>query len=185
MISTSDFSRGLTIVIDGQLYTIVEFSASHQGRGSAIVKAKLKNIENGVVVERAWKSGEKFEQAILENREMQYLYKSDELYTFMDTETYEQMTLSANDLGDAVDYLKENAMVNTVIYKGRAIGVDLPASVELTITETPPGVRGNTVSNATKAATLETGKVIQVPLFVNEGEVVRVDTRTGEYLTRV
>ena len=185
MISTSDFSRGLTIVMDNDLYTIVEFQASHPGRGGALVKTKLKSLETGYVIERIFKAGEKFEKAHLDNREMQYLYKQDELYTFMDTETYEQMTLTAADLGENVWYLKENDMIQILLHKGKAVGVDLPASVNLKVIETPPGVRGNTVSNVTKPATLETGKIIQVPLFVNEGEMIKVDTRTGEYLTRV
>lgn len=185
MISTSDFSRGLTIIVEGQLFSIVEFMAAHVGRGGSTVKTKLKNVETGAVIERVFKGGDKFEQAILDKRQMQYLYRQDELFTFMDTETYEQMNLNVNDLGDAVDYLKENDMITIQLYKDRAIGIELPPSVELKVIETPPGVRGNTVSGANKPATLETGKVIQVPLFVNEGEIVKVDTRTGAYLTRV
>lgn len=185
MISTSDFSRGLVILIDGQLFSIVDFSASHMGRGGALMKTKLKSVEQGNVIERVFKSGEKFERAILDNRPMQYLYKQENLYTFMDTESYEQMTLGEDDLGEAVNYLKENDMITVNTYKGRAISIDLPPSVDLKVIDAPPGVRGNTVSGATKPAIVETGLSVQVPLFVNPGEVIKVDTRTGAYITRV
>ncbi len=184
MITTSNFSRGLTIQHEGALYSIVEFTNVHTGRGSAVVRTKLKNIETGYLIEKTFKSGEKFEKAHLE-KERWSLHKQDELYIFMDTETYEQMTLSSDYLGDAIDYLKENDLITILLHKERPIGIDLPANVELKVVETQPGVRGNTVSNATKPATLETGKIVQVPLFVNEGEIIRVDTRTGDYITRV
>lgn len=185
MITTSNFSRGLTIVYDGDLYTIVEFLNVHPGRGSAFVRTKLKNLETGAVIDKNFKAGEKVEKAFLDNREMEYLYRQDELLIFMDTETYEQLTLTEDYLGDAVDYLKENDMINVLLYKGKPVGIDLPPNVELKIVETQPGIRGNTVSGGSKPATLETGKVVQVPLFVNEGDVIKVDTRTGEYMTRV
>lgn len=185
MITTSNFSRGLTIVYDGDLYTIVEFLNVHPGRGSAFVRTKLKNLETGAVIDKNFKAGEKVEKAFLDNREMEYLYRQDELLIFMDTETYEQLTLTEDYLGDAVDYLKENDMINVLLYKGKPVGIDLPPNVELKIVETQPGIRGNTVSGGSKPATLETGKVVQVPLFVEEGDVIKVDTRTGEYMTRV
>ncbi len=185
MIATNSFKKGLTIVFEDELYTILDFLHVQMGRGSAVVRTKLKNIETGYVIEKTFKSGEKVEKAHLDNRQMQFLYKQDELYIFMDTETYEQMTLTEEYLGENIEYLKENDMINVLLYKGNPVGVELPVTVELKIVEAPPGVKGNTVSGATKPATLETGKVIQVPLFINEGDVVKVDTRTGEYMTRV
>ncbi|MCK4259791.1 MAG: elongation factor P [Halanaerobiales bacterium] len=185
MISTSNFSRGLTIVVDGALYSIVQFTNVHTGRGSAVVRTKLKNIETGYVLDKTFKAGEKFEKAHLDKREMEYLYKQDNLYIFMDTETYEQMTLDEDYLGETTDYLKENDLLTVLLFKAKPVGIDLPANVALKVVDTPPGVRGNTVSNATKNATLETGKVINVPMFINEGDIVKVDTRTGDYITRV
>ncbi|AZR73552.1 elongation factor P [Anoxybacter fermentans] len=185
MISTNDFSNGLTIVVDGELYTIIEFLHVQRSRGSAFVRTKLKNVETGYVIEKTFKAGEKVERAYLDTREMQFLYKQDDLYVFMDTETYEQMTLEKETLGNAIDYLKENDMIKVQLYKGKPVGIDLPVTVELKVVETPPGVRGNTVSGGSKPATLETGKVVQVPLFINEGDIIKVDTRTGEYITRV
>ena len=185
MISTNNFKKGLTVLVDGELYAIVDFLHVQMGRGSAVVRTKMKNIETGYVIEKTFKAGEKVEKAHLDNRQMQFLYKQDELYVFMDTETYEQMTLSEDYLGDNIDYLRENDLLNVLLYKEKPVGVELPVNVILKVVETPPGVRGNTVSGATKPATLETGKIIQVPLFINEGDQIKVDTRTGEYMTRV
>lgn len=185
MISTNNFSKGITILVDGELYTITDFLHVQMGRGSAVVRTKLKNLETGYVIEKTFKAGDKVEKAHLDKRVMEFLYKQDDMYIFMDNETYEQLTLTSEYLGDATDYLKENDTINVLMYKEKPVGIDLPTTVNLTVVEAPPGVKGNTVSGATKAVTLETGKVIQVPLFINEGEVVKVDTRTGTYITRV
>ena len=185
MISTSDFSTGQTILVDGELYTIVDFLHVQRSRGSAFVRTKLKNLETGNVLEKTFKSGEKVEAAYLETKDMQYLYSQDVMYYFMDTETYEQTPINEDTLGETIDYLKENDTIKIQFYEGRPVGIDLPPNVELEVVRTTPGIRGDTVGNATKPATLETGKVVQVPLFVNEGDVIKVDTRTGEYMTRV
>lgn len=184
MISTNDFKTGLTVEIDGQVWTVVEFQHVKPGKGSAFVRAKLKNLKTGAVVERTFNAGEKLPRAHLDRREMQYLYQADELYTFMDTENYEQITLSRDQIGDGVKYLKENMLVNVLFFQGQTFGVDLPNSVELKVIETEPGVRGDTATAGTKPAKLETGAIVRVPLFINVGDVLKVDTRTGEYIER-
>lgn len=185
MISTSDFRNGLTIVLDGTVYQIIDFQHSKMGRGGALVKTKLRDVENGGVTEKTFRGNEKVERALVDQRQKQYLYRDVDDYVFMDTETFEQIFLSSEQLGDKVDYLKENMTLNVSMYNGRPIGIELPTAVELAVAKTQPGIRGNTVSGGSKPATLETGAVVQVPLFVDEGDIIKVDTRTGEYITRV
>ncbi len=184
MISTNDFKTGLTVEIDGQVWTVVEFQHVKPGKGAAFVRAKLKNLKSGSVVERTFNAGEKLPRAHLERREMQYLYQADEMYTFMDTENYEQITVAKDQIGDGVKFLKENLLVNILFYQGQTFGVDLPNSVVLKVVETEPGVRGDTATAGTKPAKLETGAVVKVPLFINIGDVLKVDTRTGDYIER-
>lgn len=184
MISSNDFRNGLTIEVDGQVFMIVEFLHVKPGKGSAFVRTKMKNVETGGVVERTFRAGEKVPRAILERSEMQYLYRAGDDFAFMDNETFEQLSLSADDLGDQTNYLKEGMTINAVRYQGRLMGIELPNSVELTVVETDPGIRGDTASGGTKPARLETGLVVQVPFFINEGDVLRIDTRSGQYLER-
>jgi elongation factor P len=185
MISSNDFRNGVTIELDGQVYTVVDFLHVKPGKGSAFVRSKLKNVKTGAVLERTFRAGEKVSRAHLERREMQYLYQTGEQYVFMDSSNYEQVTLDKNQVGDAVRFLAENLTVWLLMYEGQCLGLDLPTAVDLAISQTAPGVRGDTAAGGTKPATLETGAVIQVPLFIDEGEVVRVDTRTGLYVERV
>jgi len=184
VISSNDFRNGLTIEVDGQVFMIVEFLHVKPGKGSAFVRTKMKNVETGGVVERTFRAGEKVPRAILERSEMQYLYRAGDDFAFMDNETFEQLSLSADDLGDQTNYLKEGMTINAVRYQGRLMGIELPNSVELTVVETDPGIRGDTASGGTKPARLETGLVVQVPFFINEGDVLRIDTRSGQYLER-
>jgi len=184
-ISTNDFKTGMTLELDNGLWSVVEFQHVKPGKGGAFVRSKLKNVRTGQVVDKTFNAGIKVEQAILDKRDMQFLYRDGGEYVFMDTDTYEQMTVAPNALGEASDYLVENATAIISMYQGEIVSVEIPASVELRIAETEPGIQGDRVSGARKPATLETGKVIQVPLFVNVGERVKVDTRTGEYITRV
>lgn len=185
MISTSDFKTGLTIEFDNEIYTIVEFQHVKPGKGAAFVRTKLKNRRSGAIVEKTFRSGEKVEKAHIEKREMQYLYSEGDTYNFMNTETYDQITLNADQLGeDNIKFLKENMLIQVMIYKEETIGIDLPNTVVLKVIETEPGVKGDTASNVTKAATVETGAVIRVPLFVNEGDELVIDTRNGEYVSR-
>lgn len=185
MISTNDFHTGLTIELDGDIYTVVEFQHVKPGKGSAFVRSKLKNLRTGAVTERTFRAGEKVPRAHLERKEMEYLYNGGEEYYLMDLESYEQMALSAAQMGDAVKYLKENEKLNVVMYQDKVIGVELPNTVELKVTATEPGVKGDTAAGGSKPATLETGLVVQVPFFINTGDIIRVDTRSGQYLERV
>jgi elongation factor P len=184
-ISTNDLKNGITLEIDGGLFTVIEFQHVKPGKGGAFVRTKLRNVRAGNVFEKTFNAGVKVEQAILDKRDMQYLYRDGDDFVFMDTESYDQMNVAPVALGEAADYLVESAMVIMAIYNGEIVSVEIPASAELEITETEPGVQGDRVSGARKPATLQTGKVIQVPLFVNIGDKVKVDTRTGEYITRV
>ncbi len=184
MINSTDFRTGLTIEIDGNVWQIVDFQHVKPGKGAAFVRTKIKNVETGAVVERMFNPNEKMPAAHLETRTMQYLYEADGMYTFMDTETYEQSELNTETLGDALNYLKENMEVNLQTFKGRIIGISLPNSVNLAVTECEPSVKGNTATGATKMAKLETGYEVRVPLFINEGDVLRIDTRTGNYIER-
>ena len=184
MISAGDFRNGLCFEMDNQVYQVVEFQHVKPGKGAAFVRTKYKNVKTGSVVERSFNPNEKFEEAHLDRRDMQYLYNDGELYYFMDQETYDQLPIHAAPIGDAIKFLKEEMICKVLSYKGEVFSVELPITVELVITECEPGVRGDTTNNANKYATLETGAVVKVPLFVNQGETIRVDTRTGEYLER-
>lgn len=184
MISTGDLKRGMTVELDGDLWNILEYHHLKLGRGSAQVRIKLRNVKTGTTVERAFQAGEKFRRAIVDRKPVQYLYHDDDVYHFMDTETYEQLALNTGQLGDARSFLKDGQIIELQTYQDQPLGVELPASVELTVTQTDPGLRGDTATAGTKPATLETGLVVQVPLFVNEGDRVRVDTRSAQYLER-
>lgn len=183
-VSTAEFRKGLRIVFDGQPYTIVDFQHVKPGKGGAFVRTKLKHMTAGRVIDNTFRSGEKVELVDFEEKHMQFLY-SDDRYHFMDMETYEQVSLSAGEVGDARQYLKENTEVEVLYIDGAPVTVELPNFAELRIVKTDPGVRGDTAQGGSKPATLETGAVVQVPLFLNEGDVVKVDTRTGQYLGRV
>lgn len=185
MIAASDFRNGLTIELDGTVYQVEDFQHSKMGRGGALVKTKLRNVEEGGTIEKTFRSNEKVNRAHVEQREKQYLYRDGEDYIFMDTDTYEQIALSADQLGDKINYLKENMTLEVSMYDGRPIDIELPIFVELEVKKTQPGIRGNTVSGGSKPATLESGAVVQVPLFINEGVIIKIDTRTGEYMERV
>ena len=184
MVTAGDFRNGVTFEMDGQVMQIVEFQHVKPGKGAAFVRTKLKNVITGAVTERTFNPTDKFENAYVERREMQYLYNDGELYYFMDTETYEQLPLNADTLGDAFRFVKENMIVKVLSYKGNVFGVEPPNFVELEIVKTEPGIKGDTATNTLKPATLETGAEIRVPLFINEGERIRIDTRTGEYMER-
>jgi elongation factor P len=185
VISTNDFRTGVTVELDGQPWVVVDFQHVKPGKGSAFVRAKIKNVITGAVLERTFNAGEKLPRAHIERREVQYLYSVDEDFTFMDVTTYEQTTVSKDTIGDGVLYLKENMNVYIMAFEGRIIGVEIPNFVELKVVETDPGFRGDTATGGTKPAKLETGAVVRVPLFVNIGDVLKVDTRTGEYIERV
>lgn len=185
MISTADLKRSMTIELDGELWNVLEYHHIKIGRGSAQVRIKMRSVKTGSIVERTYQSGEKFKRAIVDRSTMQFLYREDGIFTFMDVESFEQTTMSAEQLGDVADYLTDGRTLDVMSYQGVPIGAELPASVELAITTTEPGFRGDTASGGTKPATLETGRVVQVPLFVNEGDRIRVDTRSGQYLERV
>lgn len=185
MVSTSEFRNGLVLRIEGELYTIVEFQHVNPGKGGAFVRTRLKNIKTGRVLDRTFRSGEKVEDVRLESKPAQFLYKTDTDYMFMDTSSYDQVSLSKEIVGDASLYMKENLEVELVYEGENPIGVTIPTFVDLQIVKTDPGVRGDTVSGGTKPAELETGAVVQVPLFIQEGEVIKVDTRSGTYVERV
>jgi elongation factor P len=185
VISSNDFRSGVVVELDGDLYAIVHSQHVKRGRGSAYVRARIRNLKTGAITERTFNAGEKVPRAFLEHRDMQYLYHDGDQYIFMDQETYEQVTIDAGLLGDSTLFLKDNTVVTMAYYDGKPIGVELPNSVDLVVTDTPPGVKGDTASGSSKPATLETGAVVQVPFFVEVGSLVRVDTRTGEYLERL
>ena len=184
MISAGDFKNGVTFEFEGNVYQVVEFQHVKPGKGAAFVRTKLKNVINGGVVEKTFRPTDKMSKAHIERRDMEYLYQDGDLFYFMDQETYEQIPLSSEQLGDALKFVKENMLVKILSYKGSVFGVEPPNFVELQVTETEPGFKGDTATGATKPATLETGAVINVPLFIEEGEMIRVDTRTGEYMER-
>jgi elongation factor P len=183
-VSTNDLKNGMTLDLSGGLFSVVEFQHVKPGKGGAFVRTKLKNVRTGAVLERTFRADEKVEQAVIDKREMQYLYRDGEQYVFMDNVSYDQLHVEAQALGDAARFLKEGDSAVLSLYDGEIVGVDLPAAVELTVAETEPGLQGDRVSGARKPATLETGIVLQVPLFVNPGDRIKVDTRSGEYLTR-
>jgi len=184
MISSNDFKTGLTIEVDDDVYTIIEFQHVKPGKGAAFVRTKLKNVRTGGVIERKFNAGEKVPKAHVERREMQYLYKDGDHFVTMDTENYEQVSLTEEQIGDGVKYLKENMNLGVLFFNGTVIGVDLPNTVVLEVAHTEPGVRGDTATGGSKPATLETGAVVQVPFFVNEGDKLIIDTRTGTYVQR-
>ena len=184
MISAGEFKNGVTVEIEGKVYQIIEFQHVKPGKGAAFVRTKLKDIVNGGVVEKTFRPTEKYPKAHIEKKDMQYLYSDGEMYNYMDTETFEQISLPEEEVGDSMKFVKENDMVKIVSYKGNIFAIEPPMFAELEVTETEPGVKGNTATNVTKAATVETGAVIQVPIFIEEGEKIQIDTRTGEYLGR-
>jgi elongation factor P len=185
MYSTSDIRKGLKIEMDGKPFIVVEFLHVKPGRGGAFVRTKLKNMETGQVIDKTFRSGEKINRPDLMEREMQYLYQDQDGYHFMDNETYEQIFLSGEQLGSAVSFLQDNLNIKALFFNDRPIGIELPTTVNLRVEKTDPGLKGDTATGGTKPATLETGLVIQVPLFVNEGEILKIDTRTREYIERV
>jgi len=185
MISTNDFRSGVVVQLDGDLYAVVQAQHVKRGRGSAYVRAKVRNLKTGAITERTFNAGERVPLVYLERKTMQYLYHQGGQYVVMDNETYEQLSLGAELLGDAVSYLRDNMGVTLVFYEDRPIAVELPNAVELAVVETSPSLKGDTVSGSSKPATLETGLSVQVPFFVNVGDRIRVDTRSGEYLERV
>jgi elongation factor P len=182
--STADFRKGLKIELEGEPYVITDFLHVKPGKGGAFVRTKLKSLITGNVIDRTFRSGEKVQTPALDERNMQYLYQEGKVYHFMDNDTYEQLTLTGDQLGEDSNFLQENVQVKIIFHNGQPIGVEFPFFVELTIVKTEPGVRGDTARGGTKPATVETGAVIQVPLFLNEGDVIKVDTRTGEYIER-
>ena len=185
MFSTADFRKGLKIELEGKPFVIVEFLHVKPGKGGAFVRTKIKNMDTGQVLEKTFRAGEKVAKPDLEEKNMQFLYKEHDQFCMMDNETYEQIFLSVEQAGDAALYMKENINVDVLLFKGNPISVELPNFVELRVSETEPGVRGDTASGGAKPATLETGAVLQVPLFLEEGELVKVDTRSGQYIERV
>lgn len=185
MISTNDLRTGITIELDNGIWSVVEFLHVKPGKGAAFVRTKLKNVETGSVIEKTFRAGEKLPRAIVEKREMQFLYKSDDDFVFMDKENYEQLTVSREQIGDGIKYLKDGMTISILKHDIKIIGIDLPNFVELEVVDTPPGERGNTATGGTKPATTDTGAIINVPFFVNNGDKIRVDTRTNSYLDRV
>ncbi len=183
--STAQFRKGLKIELDGEPFTIVDFQHVKPGKGGAFVRTKMKSLISGNVLDKTFRSGEKVDVPNLEERKMSFLYQDDSGYWFMDTETYEQMNLTEDHVEDAIGFLKENVEVGILFHNGSPIGIDLPMFMELAVVETDPGVRGNTASGGSKPAKLETGITVQVPLFINEGDVLKVDTRTNAYIERV
>ncbi|PFX66271.1 elongation factor P [Bacillus toyonensis] len=184
MISVNDFRTGLTISVDNALWQVLDFQHVKPGKGAAFVRSKLRNLRTGSVQEKTFRAGEKVEKAHIENRRMQYLYASSEAHVFMDNGTYEQIELGENQIERELKFLKENMEVSIMTYQGEVLGVELPNTVELKVTETEPGIKGDTASNVTKPATLETGLVVQVPIFINEGEMLIINTGEGKYVSR-
>jgi len=184
MISTNDFRTGLTIELNGEIFTVVDFQHVKPGKGAAFVRTKLKNIRTGATVEQTFRAGEKVSRAHIEKKSMQYLYNDGESFVVMDNETYDQINLQKDHFDGKEKFLKDNMTLNVLLYGTEVIGVELPNHIELEVVDTEPGVRGDTATGATKNATLETGAVVQVPLFIEKGDLVRIDTRTGDYLER-
>ena len=185
MVSAGDFKNGITLEIDGTVYQILEFQHVKPGKGAAFVRTKLKNIVNGGVVEKTFRPTEKFPQARIDRVDMQYLYSDGDLYNFMDVNTYEQIALNSDTIGDSLKFVKENEMVKICSHNGSVFAIEPPLFVELEITDTEPGFKGDTATGATKPAVVETGATVYVPLFVEQGDKIKIDTRTGEYLSRV
>ena len=184
MISAGDFRNGVTFEMDGQVVSIIEFQHVKPGKGAAFVRTKISNVITGAVVEKTFNPNDKYPTAFIDRKDMEYSYNDGDLYYFMDTETWEQIPINASILGDSFKFVKENMVCKVLSYKGNVFGVEPPNFVELQVTQTDPGFAGNTATNATKPATLETGAEIKVPLFIEEGEMIQIDTRTGEYLGR-
>ncbi len=184
MVSAGDFRNGVTFEMDGSVYQIIEFQHVKPGKGAAFVRTKIRNVIAGTVVEKTFNPTDKYPTAYIERKEMEYSYSDGDLYYFMDPETFELLPINASDLPDNFKFVKENMVCRIMSYKGKVFGVEPPNFVELTVTQTDPGFKGNTATNTTKPATLETGAEVRVPLFIEEGEVIRVDTRTGEYMDR-
>ena len=184
-ISVNDLKNGITLELDNNLFQVVEFQHVKPGKGGAFVRTKIRNVRNGAVIDKTFNAGIKVEQAIVDRQDMQFLYKEGDDYVFMNTSTYDQMNVPQTALGEAADYLTEQMIAQIAIYQGEIISVEIPASVELAVSDTEPGIQGDRVSGARKPATLETGKVVQVPLFINIGDRIKVDTRSGDYMTRV
>ena len=184
MISSNDFQTGLTIELDGEIYSVIDFQHVKPGKGAAFVRSKLRNMRSGATTEKTFRAGEKIEKAIIEKKAMEYLYSTGEEFIIMDMESYEQITLNSIQLGDNLRYLKENMPLVVMVFKEEIIGIELPNSVELTVVETDPGFKGDTAAGGSKPAKLETGYVVQVPFFINTGDVLRIDTRSGAYLER-
>ncbi len=184
MISAGDFRKGITFEMNGEPYVVLDFQHVKPGKGAAFVRTKHRNLKSGSIREETFNPSDKFPKALIETKEMQYLYNDGELYHFMDNETFEQIPLTYDEVEGAIKFLKENDTATIKFYQGRPFQVDAPNFVELIITETEPGIKGDTASNVTKNATVETGAVIHVPLFINEGDKVRIDTRTGDYMSR-
>jgi elongation factor P len=185
MITAGDFRNGVTFELDGQVFQVVDFQHVKPGKGAAFVRTKLKNVITGSTTERTFNPSDKMEKAHIERKDMQYLYKDGDLFYFMDIETYEQIPVNKSSTGDTLKFVKENTVVKILSYKDNVFGIEPPTFVELTIIETEPGSRGDTVTGASKLATLETGAVIKVPLFINQGDIIKVDTRTSDYMERV
>ena len=184
MMSAGDFRNGVTFEFEGNVFQVIEFQHVKPGKGAAFVRTKIKNVITGGVVEQTFNPTTKVEKAHIERKDMEYLYESDGLYYFMDQETYDQVPLSKDQLGDSLKFVKENMTVTIVSHKGNVFSVEPPTFVELQVTETEPGVKGDTATNVTKAATVETGAEVKVPMFINEGDMIRIDTRVGEYMER-
>ncbi len=184
MISAGEFRNGVTVEYEGDIYTVLEFQHVKPGKGAAFVRTKIKNLKTGSVVERTFRPTEKMARAHIDRLDMQYLYSDGDLYHFMNTETFDQIAVNAADIGDTLEFVKENEMVKILSYDGQVFGIEPPLFVELEITETEPGFAGNTAQGATKPAVVETGATVMVPLFINQNEIIKIDTRTGDYLGR-
>ncbi|AKG74029.1 elongation factor P [Salinicoccus halodurans] len=184
MISVNDFKTGLTVEVEGSIWRVIDFQHVKPGKGAAFVRSKLRNLRTGAIQEKTFRAGEKVGRAQIDNNKMQYLYADGDSHVFMDNNTFEQVELQASALEDELKYLKENMNVSIMMYEGEVIGVELPKTVELEVTETEPGIKGDTASGASKSATLETGLVLQVPLFVNQGDVLVINTEEGSYVSR-
>ena len=184
MISAGDFRNGVTFEMDGNVYAIIEFQHVKPGKGAAFVRTKIRNVISGAVTEKTFNPNDKYPTAFIERKDMQYLYNDGDLYNFMDAETYDQIAIPASEVGDALKFVKENENVKVLSHNGNIFGIEPPLFVELEVTETEPGFKGDTATGATKPATVETGAQINVPLFINQGEIIKIDTRTGEYLGR-
>jgi elongation factor P len=185
MISAGEFRNGITVEFEGALYTIIDFQHVKPGKGAAFVRSTLKNMETGAVLEKTFRPTEKMPRAHIDRRDLQYLYSDGQMFHFMDVESFEQSEMNAAQIGNSLQFVKENDMIKVLVHNGRVFGIEPPMFVELSVTDTEPGFRGDTATGATKPATVETGATVKVPLFINTGDTIKIDTRTGEYLGRV